>query len=324
MENLTAGLGADTLSEVLGAVRFRSAVYCRSELTAPWGFRVIARPTPAFHIIEEGSCSLEVESVAGTFTLRGGDLVVLPHGHAHAVRDRPGSPAPWLEDVLATHPLEGGFSMRCGGGGERTSILCGGFFLEDGTSLPFLSSLPPVLHVAGEGGRTTAWLRVAREVIVHETAEGRVGASTMLSRLADMLFVEAIRSYFSDAGGEPRGWLAALRDPGIGAALALIHRDPQRPWTVDALADAAAMSRSAFSLRFNVLLGASPMRYVTSCRIQRALRLLASPSVSVAQVAERVGYESEIAFSRAFKRRVGLSPATYRRGLQRHGVAARG
>jgi transcriptional regulator GlxA family with amidase domain len=192
-------------------------------------------------------------------------------------------------------------------------LVCGGFTFVERCSSLLLPALPPVLHVRAAEQPGLGWLRLAQELIGRELTEGRPGSSALASRLADAMLIEAVRGYFVEAQGEPTGWVAALRDPGIGAALTLIHREPERTWTVDTLAACAASSRSSFALRFSVLLGESPIRYVARCRMGKAARLLRGTGASIADVAEQVGYDSEAAFSRAFRRYVGVTPAAFRR-----------
>ncbi len=238
--------------------------------------------------------------------------MLLPHGHPHLVRDAPRSLVTRLDELLATHAVGNRATLRFGGNGPATILICGGFTFENRDALPFLSALPPVLHLR-ESGRAGSWLRVAQEIIAAEIEADHLGANAILNRVSDLIFIEAVRSYFSDASGGPRGWFAALEDRHVGAAISLIHREPSRSWTVGSLAAAVGMSRSAFALRFSVLLGESPIRYLTRRRIARAVSMLEAKQLSIGQIAEAVGYESDVAFSRAFKRHVGLSPIDYRR-----------
>jgi AraC family transcriptional regulator, alkane utilization regulator len=303
---------ADPLSDALGAVHFRSTIFCRSELSAPWGFSVAAREIVTFHLVERGECWLEVEGASAKTRLETGDLVLLPRGHRHSLRDAPDSPVTRLEDVLQTNPVADGASLHFGGGGPATTLICGGFIFDNRDALPFLPALPPVL-LLHRSSRAGSWLRMAQEIMTSEIQANRLGEGTMLSRVSDLIFIEAVRSYFSDASDGPRGWFAALNDRHIGAAISLIHSEPNRDWTVATLASAVAMSRSAFALRFCLLLGESPIRYLTRRRLARAAKLLEAHGLPIARVAEEVGYESDAAFRRAFKRHVGLSPAEYRR-----------
>jgi AraC-like DNA-binding protein len=314
MKKLNANDGADPLSDALEAVRFRSTIFCRSEMSAPWGFSVAGRDFASFHFIERGDGWLEVDGNAPKLRLGAGDLVVLPHGHPHRLRDSLRSPVTRLDDLVAAHAPAGETRLTFGGGGAQTVVVCGGFLFENRDALPFLPALPPVLLLRDGGGRAATWLRLALEVIPREIQANRLGEGTILSRLSDLIFIEAVRTYFSDASGGPRGWFAALKDRHIGTAIALMHRELRRPWTVGKLASAVGMSRSAFALRFSVLLGESPIHYLVRRRLARACRLLEGNGVTIARVADEVGYESDVAFSRAFKRQLGLSPADYRRG----------
>jgi AraC-like DNA-binding protein len=312
MRRLSVDDPHDPLSDLLGAVRFRSSIFCRSEMTAPWGFSVKCRDFVTFHFVEQGRAWLDVPDSKTRTQLQQGNLVLLPHGHSHIVRDEPGSPVTWLDDLLKIHPVGEEGTIRFGGGGATTTLICGGFTFDDKDGLPFLPALPPVLLVPA-GNRAGSWLRVAQEVIAGEIKANRLGENTILSRVSDLIFIEAVRSYFSDAAGSPRGWFAALSDRQIGAAISLIHREPNRSWTVASMASAVGMSRSAFALRFSLLLGESPIRYLARRRIARAGSLLEGKQWTIGKIAEKVGYDSDVAFSRAFKRQVGVSPADYRR-----------
>jgi AraC family transcriptional regulator, alkane utilization regulator len=315
MQRLNTNGHNDPLGDVLGEVRFRSSIFCRSEMSAPWGFGVLGRDLASFHFVERGSCWLEVADAGVRIQLVPGDLVVLPHGNAHVVRDEPNSAVTLLDDLLGKHKVQDG-TLRFGGGGPHTSLVCGGFLFTDRNALPFLPALPPVLHVRERSRRVQGWLRIAEDVI-GDGISAHMGENTMLSRIADLMFIEAVRSHFTDAAGSPRGWFAALRDRHVGRAISLIHGELHRAWTVNSLAEAVGMSRTAFALRFSLLLGESPIRYLTGRRIARAGALLLEAGMTIAKIAAEVGYDSEVAFSKAFKRHVGLSPADYRKEAYR-------
>jgi AraC family transcriptional regulator, alkane utilization regulator len=312
VKRLNADEQPDALGSVLADVRFRSTIFCRSEMTAPWGFSISGRDIATFHFVEQGSCCLEVSDVKAMTRLHAGDLVILPHGHAHVMRDAPASSVRRLDDLLAEQPADDGM-FTFGGGGPATRLICGGFIFDDREALPFLPALPPVLHLSERSGRVGSLFRVAQEIIAGELSSSQPAGNSMLSRVSDLLFIEAVRTHFSDATGGARGWFAALKDRHIGKAISAIHREPHRPWTVASLASEVGLSRTAFALRFSLLLGESPIRYVAGRRIAHAGALLTRDNLSVAKVSELVGYESEVAFSRAFKRHVGLSPVEYRR-----------
>jgi len=313
MRNLSAAIGRDVLSDVFASVRFRSTLMCRSELTAPWGFAVVGREFATFHVVLEGGGFVEIEGVDRQLRLSAGDLVILPHGSAHVVRDSPSTPATQLEQLIAGGNLDARGTLRSGGGGERSVLVCGGFYFEDRATNPLLSSLPRFIHLRGGSRGVASWVRTTLDFLRRESGQARPGADAIVTRLADILFIEALRSHSASQEARASGFAIALRDPRIGRSLALLHRRPQASWTLHRLAKEAGMSRTAFSVRFHELVGEPPLKYATRCRMDRAAGLLRASDASVAEVAERVGYDSEIGFGRAFKRHTGISPAAYRR-----------
>jgi AraC-like DNA-binding protein len=302
----------DVLSDVLHSVRFRGTVMCRSELSAPWGFEVQGRDFASFHHVVRGHGCLEVEGIPGLRQLAPGDLVILPHGNAHIVRDAPGSPSDRLERLIAGGGLDPLGNLRAGGGGAETVLVCGGFHFDDRRFNPLLTALPPVLHLRG-AHRGSAWLRTALAILERESCSGRPGSETVVSRLADVVFIEAVRTYFQSTEARREGMGAALSDPRIGAALAAVHRRPEAAWDLGALARTAGMSRTAFALRFRSLIGETPLRYVTARRMEKAQALLRESTATISQIAESVGYETEVGFHRAFKRHFLVAPARFRR-----------
>jgi AraC-like DNA-binding protein len=303
MERLSEVQSADALSEVLRGLRLASGVWCVSRLRAPWAFGVELRADASFHLVLEGGGWLEVDAVDGRRRLSHGDLVVLPHGNGHVVRDDPRTPVVRLDDLLAAAPPEGG-RLVAGGAGARSEILCGGFMLEGGSASPILSLLPPVIHVRG----ATEWLDATTGLIRSELPAYEPGADAIVTRLTDILLAQAIRRHLAS-----RDDLRALRDPWIAEATRLLHDAPGRPWTVAELAAASALSRSAFRDRFHEATGQPPMRYLARLRLARAAELLRESSMPVYEIGSRCGYKSEAAFSRAFKRAIGMPPGRYRR-----------
>src|SRR5712691_8008014 len=192
MKNLAASR-PDELSDILQSVRFRSAILCRSVLTAPWGFSVVGRDFASFHFVTRGACCLDVDGVEGRFWLSAGDLVILPLGNAHVVRDSPSSSATRLEDLIAASLRKDHGTLRSGGGGKLTSLLCGGFHFDDRTN-PVLAGLPPVIHLRGRTNGVETWLRIALTFLADEAKSDRPGADTVVTRLADILFIEAVRT----------------------------------------------------------------------------------------------------------------------------------
>jgi AraC-like DNA-binding protein len=311
MNDLTAELDRDVLSELLQAVRFRGTVLCKSSLRAPWGFAVDAPAFASFHYVARGRCWLEVAGTPGQLALATGDLVILPHGDRHVVRDDPRTVATLLEQMVATGEMDSWGNLRAGGRGPETVLVCGTFQSEERRSNPVIRTLPRVVHVR-RARQAGAWLRTALDYLAEEAGSKRPGATTVMSRLADIIFIEAVRAHFASAESRREGLGAALVDPRIGAALTAVQRDLERAWDLPSLAKTAGMSRTAFALAFRKLVGEAPLRYVTARRIEKAKSLLRESRASVAEVAESVGYETEVGFHRAFKRLTNVSPTTYR------------
>jgi AraC family transcriptional regulator, alkane utilization regulator len=311
MERLSGSDPSDHVSQLLQMIWIRSTVYCRSVMAAPWGFGVQAHGNPAFHVITAGRCWLEVDGEPSQIPLAAGDLVLLPAGTRHWMRDEPGTPATELEEIVATTPLDGHRRLRYGGSGPRTGLLCGGFAVEGGQAHPILSALPPAVVIRGTSGRPEPRLSATVELLNAETAADAPGAGEVVTRLADVLLAQALRAALSQLESSRGPGLLALADRQIARAIALIHAQPRHGWTVGELADRVALSRSAFSARFRVLVGESPVRYLTRTRLAHAAALLRTDA-SLAQIAARAGYGSEYSFGKAFKRAFGIAPGAYR------------
>jgi AraC-like DNA-binding protein len=301
----------DPVSEVLRAVRIRSTVYCRSVMGAPWGFGVTAHGNPAFHVVTTGTCWLEVDGEPEQVPLAAGDLVVLPAGRRHWLRDDPATHATELEELLASTPLDEHRRLHHGGGGPRTGLLCGGFALEGGAH-PVLRVLPASVVIRGVEGHPVPWLAATLALLSAETASAAPGAEEVVGRLADALLAQALRVALAELQSSDGAGLLALRDRQTATAIELIHRRPDHAWTVGELAGEVALSRSAFSARFRQLVGESPKRYITRTRLARAATLLHQTDASLAEIALKVGYGSEFSFAKAFKRTFGIAPGTYR------------
>ena len=307
----------DALTEVLRDLRLVQSFYCHSELTAPWGLGMPAEDHAVFHFVADGEAWLERPGGQPTRLALGDFLLVAP-GVAHSVSSGPGVPCRNVHEL----PCEtvGGRAMllRHGGDGARTVLACGGVRFEDPAAHPLVGLMPEVLHIRADQGGEAHLLRQMLAAMGAEALNPRPGGTTVMLRLADILVIHAIRSWI-DAGAEDRtGWLGALRDPPIGRAIVQMHRQPEREWTVAALAASASMSRSVFSERFTALVGAPPLLYLTRWRMHLAARWLREHRASLGDVASRLGYESEPSFSRAFKRHIGVAPGAVRRGRATH------
>lgn len=302
----------DVLTDVLQVLRLTSRVYCRSKLRAPWGLNMPPSRRMAFHVVGNGGAWLRAEGIETLTALAAGDLVVLPHGGGHQLVDDPATLGHALTELRSSGSSCPRFEL--GGEGPATTLVCGYFQLDEEGGWddhPLVPLLPDLIHIKGENGHKVAWLEATLRFLVDEAGSERPGTNTVIQRLTDVLFVQVLRAWLEQEG-TPSGWLGALRDPQVGRALALLHSDPGQGWTVAALAAEINLSRSAFAARFTSLVGEPPLAYLTRWRMRVAAGLLRE-DVRLAEVAERVGYESESAFSVAFKRERGVSPGQYRR-----------
>lgn len=313
----------DALSEALNSVRMTGAIFADAICTAPWGFAVPAMATVAhrlapgtehvvgYHLVGEGHALLGLEDAAPV-SVAAGDIVIVPHGEAHTLTN--GAPAMLIDRGALDRWMAGDLSpMRVGGGGEVTRFVCGYFGCERHAARLFLAGLPPIIKMNVRSDAAGEWLESSIRHLLGEATSGSPGRAVLLSKMAEALFIAALRRYMRDLPPEARGWLAGARDPVVGAALGLLHREPAYHWTVAALAAKVGASRSLVADRFAHLLGEPPLTYLARWRLQLAARLLQTTQKTILHVALDVGYESESAFNRAFKREFGLPPARYRR-----------
>jgi AraC-like DNA-binding protein len=324
-------MAMDALSEALNTVRMTSAVFFNVQCTVPWGFAVpplrdfardLAPATESlvgFCLVTEGKACFGFED-AGDVPVEAGDLVIKPHGDAHTVSN--GSPPTLIEsDQVLGRILAGDLStVRLGGGGETTEFVCGYFGCERHAARLFLAGLPSVIKINVRADAAGQWLESSIRHLLGEALSGRPGRTALLSKMADALFVEALRRYMEQLPPEANGWLAGARDAVVGAALSVMHRQPSHPWTVAELAAKSGASRSLLAERFVQFLGEPPLTYLARWRLQLAARLLETTHKTILHVAMDVGYESEAAFNRAFKREFGLPPAQYRRQFAANGT----
>ena len=307
----------DVLSDVLASIHLGGGVYFRCEMSAPWGMAIPRTEVAEFHVIVRGHCWLRLPDRQELIALQGGDVVAFLHGGAHGLVDAPDREERPAAEILEGQNVEHYGPVTHGGGGLPASILCGYFEFDRDSLHPLVAALPSFIHLRGTGISEFAWLQTALNFMIHETMAAKPGAEAVVSRLAGVLFVQMVRAYIEQSHSPP-AMLAAIADKQIGAALALMHKDPAQAWTLDTLARSAGMSRSALAARFHQLVGETPMQYLTMWRMQLARKLLGESALSTAAVAERVGYQSEAAFAKVFKKVVGTGPGAYRReALQR-------
>ena len=302
--------GGDIASELMLPIRIESSVLCRSVMAPPWGFGVAGRDAGSFHLVLAGDGWLEVEGSAAPIRLNSGDLVLLPNGNAHWVRDSPASPAPALTSILAEYSVVDGELHFGGRAGPLTEIVCGVFRMAGGRGPISHGAIPPVIHVTAGSGST--WWPGVFAAVRDEARAPTTGGSAVVNRLLESLVADAVRTATASLDGGV-ATPAAHADPRIGAALAVIRQQLDRPWSVADLAAYTSMSRSAFAERFRAAVGLPPQRYITRLRLSRAADLLRTTDATIAAVARQVGYGSEEAFSRGFKAQIGSTPSTYRR-----------
>jgi len=304
---------ADSLGEALHFLRMAGVFYCRSELTAPWALELPPfERCLSFHAVTAGRCWLSVEGMEDRW-LEAGGLALVSHGEGHTLSSEPGIPATRIEALPHDHVNEGYAILRHGGGGGRTSLVCGVVRFDHPAAHHLVALLPGVILVEASSSPRREWIESTLRLMAAEAKELRPGGEAVVTRLSDILVIQAIRSWIEEDPKAQTGWLGALSDDQIGGALLLIHREPSRPWTVASLASEAAMSRSAFAARFTELVGEPVMQYVARFRMHVARTWLEDEGARVGEMAARLGYQSEAAFSRAFKRFVGVSPGTVRR-----------
>lgn len=323
---------ADALSDVLRVLRLVGGVFLHAEVTEPWC--VLSQAAPAdcgpllpdvehiilYHYVVEGRLLVQVGN-APPVEIAAREAVILPRNDVHRMGSNLGLPAVDSHDIIQAS-ADSLATIRHGGGGARTRIVCGFLGCRRLDDNPLIAALPPLLHLNTREGSAAEWIRASFEFAADEIAAGRAGSDTVLAKLSELLFVEAVRRHVDALPACEMGWLAGLRDRFVGRTLALIHARVAEPWTVDDLAREVGLSRSALAERFTRVIGEPPMHYLAHWRLQVAAQRLGTSHDAAAQIAFEVGYESEAAFTRAFKRRFGAPPAAWRKIAKAEGAAA--
>ncbi|OLF10749.1 AraC family transcriptional regulator [Actinophytocola xanthii] len=298
----------DVLSDVLAVMRTGRPEATRSSTGAPWGVRFPPAESAGAHVVLRGGCWF-LPAGGDPVPLGVGDVVFTPHGNAHALADRPGRTlVDYCPEPNEESPVE---EMRIDGSGVVTELLCAMYTFDRARPHPLLADLPPVIHLPARLGRHAS-LRGAVELLGAELDEPRAGTAAALPALIDMLLLYVLRAWFEEQA-PAAGWVGALNDPAVSVALRAMHRHPERPWTVESLADRAGLSRAAFARRFTATVRQPPLAYLTWWRLTTAARLLRESDAPLRTVAARCGYGSEFAFAKAFKREFGVAPGQYRR-----------
>jgi AraC-like DNA-binding protein len=313
----------DALSQTLRVVRLVGAIFLHGRFTAPWCYQSppadaaapFLEPTAErvviFHLITEGECWVEMGDMP-PLRLVAGDAVLFPQGDAHRMGSQPGLPAASgarLHEVLARRPR----LLAYGGGGATTKLVCGYLACDARLARLLLAGLPPVVKVGVRGSNAGIWLEASLRYALAEARSPRPGGQGVLAKLAEVLFIEVLRIHMNEQAEGRTGWLAGVNDRIVGAALRALHGEPARPWTLEELARVAGTSRSVLAERFPQLVGQSPMQYLAQWRMLLATQLLARSNAPLSQIAEEVGYQTDTAFSRAFRREHGMPPAAWRR-----------
>jgi AraC-like DNA-binding protein len=311
----------DALSAVLAPVRLQHTRWASTVGRAPWGVAVpAAKSCIRFHYLLRGSAWLSVDKTdEPRVALSGGDLAVLPLGHAHVLRDHPRNttPAPARFDELArcaSRPDRAVMQLEVGTKGPETTFITGGFVLDDPLARPILSTLPPLIRMKPDAEGVPSFLENI-QFITREVETDQPGSDIVLLRMADVIFIQILRAYLSRVPDDRGGFLGALRDPSTAAALGAMHRRTEAPWTVASLAKEAGLSRSVFAARFAQLVGEPPLGYLTRVRMQKAAKLLRD-GATLAKVSRLTGYASEASFSYAFRQWAGIAPGAWRRKLK--------
>jgi AraC-like DNA-binding protein len=307
----------DCLSDVLNRIRFKGTIYCVSEFTAPWGLQLPGyEGHVAFLMMLRGGCIVSLPSTNELFSLASGELMLLPRGTECVIQDTVGSHITPITEIEPGPPKRGS-TFRFGGGGALSSLLMGCFEFDVRIKNPLVDGLPGVIYLKAEHLQSEPWLETTLRFLASEGESNRPGTDLLISRLTDMLFVQVVRAHISQVKNcsEAPSWLRALGDPEIGAALNIIHEQPEAPWTVASLAGSVGMSRTSFATKFTSLVTYSPMDYLTTWRMHKAVSLMEKGEDNMSQIASSVGYTSEAAFAKAFKRETGSAPGSFRRSL---------
>jgi AraC-like DNA-binding protein len=313
----------DALSETLRVVRLVGAIFINARFTAPWCYQSPSADSAAallepgaervviYHLVTEGECYVELGNEPPVHLIAG-DVVIFPRGDAHRMASQSGlvpAKGSRLEEVLSRRPRQ----LDFGGGGVTTRLVCGYMACDARLAQMLLTGLPPILRVNMRGSSAGAWLETSVRYALAEARSPRPGGAGVLAKLAEVLFIEALRMYMNEQSEGRTGWLAGVRDRIVGAALNALHKNPAHAWTLEELAQTANTSRSVLAERFQQLVGTSPMQYLTQWRMLLAANLLSRSNAPLARIAEDVGYQTDTAFSRAFRREYGAPPATWRK-----------
>ncbi len=298
----------DALSEILELIKLKSAVYFKSDFSAPWGMKINSGPYAQFHMVLKGKCILQIPN-QNSIDLYAGDIVIFPFGNEHSIADTLDSRKE--EGLKVVESIWNDKSLFTGNN-FATTLICGHFEFDRNTKHAFVQSLPQYIHLADLDRREFSWLENISNLIIQESNAEQMGNSIAINKLAEVLFIHIIRAYILQ-NKEEKGFLAALKNSKLNTILKLVHSSPEKNWTLENLSTEAGMSRTLFANKFKEVVGETPLQYITNWRILKAKQFLAEGSESISEIAEKVGYSSEAAFNRVFKKKVLKTPAVFRR-----------
>lgn len=308
-------MAQDALSQILDVLRMRGTIYFYTHFNPPWGVRVPAFSNVArFHMVIRGHCWVRVEGIDDPIQLSSGDIIVIPHGAEHILSEPCDSHAENVDEIVCRTGYEGDGALVYGGDddGLVCKLLCGHFEFEEGVIHPILSALPKCIHLPNTETMNAQWFESVMRFVSSEIMGGKAGADAITYRLSEIIFIQVVRA-FVDKAGAAAGCLAGVLDPQLSKSLSAIHLAPEKPWTVETMATEAGMSRTLFAERFTSLIGITPLSYLTQWRMLLARRHLLESDRALIEIAESVGYGSEAAFGRAFKRHFDVAPGNLRR-----------
>ena len=316
----------DVLSDVLQVIRLSGSIQFCHQFSAPWSVKtpppdklamilnVEAQRIASLHIVAEGEGWVEIEGSQKKQPFNQWDIILIPSSTVHILADRPNRLPASILDILNTspQPIQGLPGVKYGGRGQLTQLVCGFLVCEELLFTPFLNALPPLMLISTQPEPGSSLLKMVVHHIIQETSNASPGSRCLLARLTELLFVEILRHSIQQNLEQGFGWLSAIQDPIVGPVLGLLHAQPEHDWTVQELANRVCVARSTLASHFSKLLGQPPKQYLMQWRLQLAVNLLRNTNDSMAQIATQIGYTSEAAFSRAFKRQVGMPPASWR------------
>jgi AraC-like DNA-binding protein len=329
-------MAEDVLSDLLKTVRLTGAAYFEVEAAEPWvaeqppSDMVLRKVLPgasnliAYHVVTEGRCVTTMLDSGKVLELEAGEVIVYPRGDAHVMSSRPGMRAapvaPEEFEAVAASRLP--FSVNYGNGPATARLVCGFLACDAAPFNPLIEALPPMIKSGDPRGGDNGWLGQFIRVARMESANLRAGGESILAKLSELMFIEVVRRHLESLPAGQSGWLAGLRDPMVGKALALMHGKPAQRWTIEELAKQVGASRSVLAERFTQVVGTPPLHYLAKWRMQIALGMLGGGNANIATIAAEIGYDSEAAFSRAFKKLMGKPPSAWRRKPNGAGAAA--